>query len=177
MAIPCEDEESAKQILSKWRNEHHQASHLCYAYRFGIKKNIFRSNDDGEPSNSAGPPILGQIKSYDLTNVLVGVIRYYGGVNLGVGGLINAYRTAAKEAIENGKIVTEVVKDHFDLHFNYADMPLIMSDIKESNVLIKKQVFETECFLNIAIEIESTALLMNKLNNYNSIKIIKNGTF
>ena len=177
MALPCEDEENAKQVLNEWRNNHHQANHLCYAYRFGIQKDIYRSNDDGEPSNSAGPPILGQIKSYDLTNVLIGVVRYYGGVNLGVGGLINAYRTAAKEAIDNGTIVTEIVKDHFELHFDYADMPLIMSDVKEYNAVIKKQVFETDCLLKIAIKIESTDRLINKLNNYTSLKIIKNGTF
>lgn len=177
MAINCEDEEEAKQVLNEWKNAHHQAGHLCYAYRFGIMMDIYRSNDDGEPSNSAGAPILGQIKSYDLTNVLIGVVRYYGGVNLGVGGLINAYRTAAKEAIENGKIITEVVKDHFELHFNYADMPLIMSDVKESDAIIKKQIFEKDCFLSIAIKIEAAELLMNKLNTYNSLKIIKNGTF
>lgn len=177
MAINCEDEEGAKQYLKEWKNAHHQGRHLCYAYRFGIKKDVFRSNDDGEPSNSAGAPILGQIKSYDLTNVLVGVVRYYGGVKLGVGGLINAYRTAAREAIENGKIIKEVVKDHFELHFNYADMPLIMSDIKESGAVIKKQIFEKDCVLNIAIKIVATELLMNKLDTYDSLKIIKNGTF
>lgn len=177
LAINCEEEEEAKQILKKWRNTHHQAGHLCYAYRFGIKKDVFRSNDDGEPSNSAGPPILGQIKSFDLTNVLIGVVRYYGGVNLGVGGLINAYRTAAKEAIENGIIITEIVKDHFELYFDYVDMPLIMSDVKESDAIIKKQIFEKDCALHIAIRVESTEKLLNKLNNYSSLKIVKNDTF
>src|SRR5690554_7740724 len=83
IAINCEDEDEAKNLLAQWKNDHHQARHLCYAYRFGIKKDVYRVNDDGEPSNSAGAPILGQIQSFDLTNVLMGVVRYYGGVKLG----------------------------------------------------------------------------------------------
>lgn len=177
IAVNCEDEEEAKQLLVQWKNDHHQARHLCYAYRFGIKKDVYRVNDDGEPSNSAGAPILGQIQSFDLTNVLVGVVRYYGGVKLGVGGLINAYRTAAKEAIENGNIVKEVVKDRFELFFNYTDMALLMDVIKESDATINKQVFENDCYLKIAIKIESTASLLAKLEAFDSLKIEKNGTF
>ena len=100
IAVPCWNEDEAKNYLSEWRKEHHQARHLCYAYRFGLSGDIYRANDDGEPNNSAGAPILGQIQSFELSNVLIGVVRYYGGTKLGVGGLINAYRTAAKEAIE-----------------------------------------------------------------------------
>src|SRR5690625_2933296 len=177
IAVYCEDEEVAKEYLAQWRNEHHQARHLCYAYRFGIKKDVYRANDDGEPSNSAGAPILGQIQAYDLTNVLIGVVRYYGGVKLGVGGLINAYRTAAKEAIENGRIITEVVKDRFELFFDYQDMPLIMDVIKSSEASINKQVFENDCYLKIAIKIEDTAPLLDKLKEFNSLKIKSIGTF
>src|SRR5690554_3676185 len=177
IAINCEDEEEAKQLLAKWKNEHHQARHLCWAYRFGIKKDLFRANDDGEPSNSAGAPILGQIQSFDLTNVLIGVVRYYGGTKLGVGGLINAYRTAAKEAIENGKIIQEVVKDRFELFFDYADMALIMDAVKESDASITKQIFENDCYLKIAIKIESTEALLAKLETFDSLKINKIGTF
>lgn len=163
--------------MAKWKNEHHQARHLCWAYRFGIKKDLYRANDDGEPSNSAGAPILGQIQSFDLTNVLIGVVRYYGGTKLGVGGLINAYRTAAKEAIENGKIIQEVVKDRFELYFDYADMALIMDAVKESDASITKQVFENDCYLKIAIKIESTEALLAKLETFDSLKIDKIGTF
>ncbi|PWH86594.1 YigZ family protein [Brumimicrobium oceani] len=177
IAIRCEDEEEAKHLLAQWKNEHHQARHLCYAYRFGIKQDIYRANDDGEPSNSAGAPILGQIQSFDLTNVLIGVVRYYGGTKLGVGGLINAYRTAAKEAIENGKIITEVVKDRFELFFSYQDMALIMDAVKESDASINKQIFENDCYLKIAIKIESTELLLSKLASFDSLKIEKIGTF
>ncbi|RFC54796.1 IMPACT family protein [Brumimicrobium aurantiacum] len=177
IAINCENEDEAKEILAKWNNEHHQARHLCYAYRFGIMKDLYRANDDGEPSNSAGAPILGQIQSYDLTNVLIGVVRYYGGTKLGVGGLINAYRTAAKEALENGKIITEVVKDRFELFFDYQDMALIMDVVKDNNAKINKQVFENDCYLSIAIEIDGTALLLEKLKGFESLKIEKIGTF
>lgn len=163
--------------MAQWKNDHHQARHLCYAYRFGINKDVYRANDDGEPSNSAGAPILGQIQSFDLTNVLIGVVRYYGGTKLGVGGLINAYRTAAKEAVENGKIITEVVKDRFELFFNYQDMALIMDVVKESDAIINKQIFENDCYLKIAIKIESTELLLAKLESFDSLKIEKIGTF
>src|SRR3989338_10257684 len=97
LAQACYSEEEAKDLLAQWKNEHHQARHLCYAYRFGVHKDVWRANDDGEPSNSAGPPILGQIDAFDLSNVLIGVVRYFGGTKLGVGGLIAAYRAAAKE--------------------------------------------------------------------------------
>jgi len=163
--------------LTQWKNDHHQARHLCWAYRFGIKQDVYRANDDGEPSNSAGAPILGQIQSFDLTNVLIGVVRYYGGTKLGVGGLINAYRTAAREAIENGKIIEEVVKDRFELFFNYSDMALIMDVVKDSDASINKQVFEHDCYLKIAIKIESTELLLEKLKVFDSLKIEKIGTF
>ncbi|HTO38691.1 MAG TPA: YigZ family protein [Brumimicrobium sp.] len=177
IATYCEDEEEAKELIARWRNEHHQARHLCWAYRFGINKDLYRANDDGEPSNSAGAPILGQIQSFDLTNVLIGVVRYYGGVKLGVGGLINAYRTAAKDAIENGIIVEEVVKDRFTMTFSYLDMPLIMDVVKGSEATINKQEFTNDCFLRIAIRIEATEQLLEKLADFTSLKIEKIGTY
>lgn len=177
IAAPCSDEEETKELLAKWKNEHHQARHLCYAYRFGIHKDIYRVNDDGEPSNSAGTPILGQIQSFDLTDVLIGVVRYYGGVKLGVGGLINAYRTAAKEAIENGEIVVKKVKHRYDLQFDYIDMPLIMNVVKSDDVIIQKQSFERDCQLKIAVETEAAPVLLEKLKLFNSLKIQKIGTF
>src|SRR5690554_7890956 len=123
-AFPVEDEEIIKEHLEVLRKQHHSARHWCYAWQLGKEETRYRVNDDGEPSNSAGMPIYGQIQSFDVTNVLIVVVRYFGGVKLGVGGLINAYRTAAKEAIENGKIIEEVVKDRFELFFDYTDMAL-----------------------------------------------------
>lgn len=105
------------------------------------------------------------------------MVRYYGGTKLGVGGLINAYRTGAKEAIENGTIITETVKDRFHLYFDYADMPHIMNDVKESDAEIKEQTFENDCHLRIAIKIEQSPLLQEQLKKYNSLKIEKIGTF
>ena len=104
-AVPCYNEKEAKEYLDSWRKEHYQSRHVCYAYRFGVDQKVFRANDDGEPNNSAGMPIYGQIQSFEVTNVLVVVVRYFGGVKLGVGGLISAYKIAAQMALENSEIV------------------------------------------------------------------------
>lgn len=104
-AYPVSSEDEIKEIQEHLRSEYHDARHHCYAYMLGKDKNVFRANDDGEPSSTAGKPILGQIKSYDLTNILIVVIRYFGGTKLGVSGLINAYKTAAEEALKNAKII------------------------------------------------------------------------
>ena len=127
IAAACYNEDEAKELLDEWKKNHHQARHLCYAYKFGMDDNVYRANDDGEPNNSAGAPILGQIESFGLRNVLIGVVRYYGGTKLGVGGLINAYRTAAKDAIENAKIVEFEMFHWVELNFDYMDMPHIMN--------------------------------------------------
>jgi uncharacterized YigZ family protein len=158
-AQPCKTEEEAKAYLNSYRKEHHQAVHVCYAFRFGSDKKVFRASDDGEPSNSAGPPILGQIQSFDLTNILIAVVRYYGGTNLGVGGLITAYRTAAKEALEAATIIEQEDAQVLELHFSYEQMPQIMKIIKSHAVLIISQEFDNECFLKISFPKSNTALL------------------
>ncbi len=158
-AVACYSEQEAKVFLAEWRKAHHQSRHLCYAYRFGLKKDVFRANDDGEPSNSAGAPILGQIQSYDLTNVLVGVVRYFGGTKLGVGGLIHAYRTAAKEAIESGIIIENQVFEHVQLKFGYHDMPEVMSFVKAHQLVIEKQDFAESCVLQVALPLNRVDFL------------------
>ena len=158
-ALPCKTEEEAKAYLNSYRKEHHQAVHVCYAFRFGSDKKVFRASDDGEPSNSAGPPILGQIQSFDLTNILIAVVRYYGGTNLGVGGLITAYRTAAKEALEAATIIEQEDAQVLEFHFSYEQMPQIMKIIKSHAVLIISQEFDNECFLKISFPKSNTALL------------------
>ncbi len=158
-AQPCKTEEEAKAYLNSYRKEHHQAVHVCYAFRFGSDKKVFRASDDGEPSNSAGPPILGQIQSFDLTNILIAVVRYYGGTNLGVGGLITAYRTAAKEALEAATIIEQEDAQVLEFHFSYEQMPQIMKIIKSHAVLIISQEFDNECFLKISFPKSNTALL------------------
>ena len=137
----------------------------------------YRSNDDGEPNNSAGAPILGQIQSYGLSNVIIGVVRYYGGTKLGVGGLINAYRTAAKEAIENGVIIEKEVYDWIEIFFEYEDMPSIMNFIKNRNITIKKQEFEINCKLLINLELNISSEIQNKLLEYKTVEIKELGIY
>jgi uncharacterized YigZ family protein len=154
IAVPCYSEEEAKTYLLAWKKEHHQARHLCYAYRFGLDKKIYRANDDGEPSNSAGIPILGQIQSFDLSNVLIGVVRYYGGTKLGVGGLVNAYKTAAKEALEVGVFEEKQVFHHLQLTFSYEQMPEMMHWLKKSGLTISNQNFVESCSVDIALPLD-----------------------
>lgn len=170
-AIPCYNEFEAKQYLEEWRKAHHQSRHVCYAYRFGVDKNVYRANDDGEPNNSAGIPILGQIQSYDLSNILIGVVRYFGGTKLGVGGLIHAYKTAAKEAIDSGEIIELEVFYWIKVEFNYSNMPEIMNVIKQNNLLSKNQLFELNCEITIGLNLNKKDELLEKLNDINDCKI------
>ena len=163
--------------METWKKENHQARHLCYAYRLGVNQDVYRFNDDGEPNNSAGAPIYGQIQSYDLSNILIGVVRYYGGTKLGVGGLINAYRTAAKEAIEQGEIVVKEVFEWVNLNFNYVDMPSVMSFIKKHNLHSEKQIFELNCELVVALSMDKNENLKEELSNLTSMKIIMLGIY
>ncbi len=157
---PCSSEDEAKKILVQLRKEHHLAVHVCYAFRFGADKKHYRASDDGEPSNSAGPPILGQIQSFDLTNVLIAVVRYYGGTNLGVGGLINAYRTAAKEAIENTEIINDEERKTIQISFSYEHLPFVMKHLKSQNCEITEQVIDQNCTFKINIPISNNLLLI-----------------
>lgn len=169
-AFPCSSEEEAKNKLIDLRKEHHLAVHVCYAFRFGSDKKLYRASDDGEPSNSAGPPILGQIQSFDLTNVLVAVVRYYGGTNLGVGGLINAYRTAAKEALENAEIIEDEERIEIQVSFSYEYLPQVMKLIKSQNCKILEQLIDQDCSLKISLQV-SNHLLLIQLNSIDSISI------
>ena len=167
-ATPCRTEEEAKQHLNEWRKMHHQARHLCYAYRFGVGNYNTRANDDGEPNNSAGAPILGQIQSFEITNVLIGVIRYFGGTKLGVGGLIHAYRAAAKEAIEAGKIIQRELEETLKISFKYPQLPVIMNLIKTTNAKVLVQDFQLDCNLEICItlqESEKLKVLLQEIEN------------
>jgi len=153
------------------KKEHHTARHHCYAYRLGLDKKLFRANDDGEPNNSAGKPILGQIQSYDLTNVFICVVRYFGGTKLGVGGLIDAYRTAAKMAIEENAIITRQVHHFYKLHFNYAAMPRVMSLLKELNLEMKNTDFQLDCTLETDIRMSKAPLLEKQIYKIDGAKL------
>ena len=150
-AIPCSTEDEVKQHISRLRRENPQAVHVCTAFRLGSEKKLYRSSDDGEPSNSAGPPILGQIQSFDLTNILIAIVRYYGGTNLGVGGLINAYRTSAKEALDNATIVEDEDRVLLEIQFDYAAYNNVMKLLKAGNCNIIEQTVDNITTMTVSI--------------------------
>ena len=153
-AFPIRSEEEVKTILEQVRKQHFSARHWCYAYQIGTGKNVyFRANDDGEPNNSAGMPIYGQIQSFDVTNILVVVVRYFGGVKLGVGGLVTAYKTSAQMALEASEIVEKTIDTHFFIHFDYKNMNKVMRVIKEKNINIVNQTLELDCLIEISCRI------------------------
>lgn len=150
-AVPVTSEAEVKAFIAQKRKEHQQAVHVCSAFRLGADHKLYRSSDDGEPSNSAGPPILGQIQAYELTNILIAVVRYYGGTNLGVGGLISAYRIAAKEALEAAVVIEKEEEIDLDISFAYEKMHLVMDLLKREKVQIKEQNLAESCALKICI--------------------------
>ncbi|KZS41826.1 hypothetical protein AWE51_20750 [Aquimarina aggregata] len=150
-SFPVTNEEEVKQIIDQLKKRHHSARHWCYAWQIGTETIRYRSNDDGEPSNSAGQPIYGQIQSFDVTNILIVVVRYFGGVKLGVGGLINAYRTSAQLALENSNIIEKTINIDFIIIFEYKDMNKVMRIIKEHNLNITKQELELNCKIHISV--------------------------
>ncbi|MFH1321325.1 MAG: YigZ family protein [Bacteroidota bacterium] len=149
-AFPVFSESDIKLHLSALRKKHHSARHHCYAYRLGPE--IYRANDDGEPSNTAGKPILGQIQANDLTNILIVVVRYFGGKLLGTSGLINAYRSAAADALDNAEIITKTVNDIYEITFDYAVMNDVMKIIKQENLKQSDHDYQSKCKLILAIK-------------------------
>lgn len=170
-AIPITSEEEVKEILDRLRKEHFSARHWCYAYQIGTEKIQYRANDDGEPNNSAGMPIYGQIQSFEVTNVLVVVVRYFGGVKLGVGGLISAYKTAAQMALENATIVEKTINKHFVISFGYAHMNKVMRIIKEKNLQIVAQKMEMDCEIEISIRKKNVQNLLDTFENLYELKV------
>ena len=161
-----------KEFLDSLRKENPGCVHVCYAYCLGSKKEDFRYSDDGEPSNSAGAPIYGQIKSFDLTNIVIAVVRYYGGTKLGVGGLINAYRTAAKEAIENATIIEDEERNLIEVLFTYEAIPFVMNEVKNSDCKIIEQDFQTSPRLKLSVPVSNTILIL-AIQNLNGTEVIE----
>ncbi len=157
--------DEAMTIVANYRKKYYDARHVCYAYVLGADRQIFRSNDDGEPTSTAGKPILGQINSNELTNILIVVVRYYGGINLGTGGLIVAYRTAAAEAITASTIIIEIDEDTITHKFTYPMMNGVMRVIKDMNSRIISQHFDNTCEIVLAIRKSKTQELLQKLSN------------
>ncbi len=149
-AFPIENEDDVKFHLEILRKKHPTAGHFCYAYQTGTDTKYFRANDDGEPSNSAGMPIYGQIQSFDVTNILIVVARIFGGTKLGVGGLISAYKTAAQLVLENAEIIEKTIDVHFLLSFDYAVINKVMRIIKEKRLEVVSQKMEMRCLIEIA---------------------------
>ena len=170
-AFPVNTEEEIKEILERLRKEHFSARHWCYAYQIGTEKIQYRANDDGEPNNSAGMPIYGQIQSFEVTNVLVVVVRYFGGVKLGVGGLISAYKITAQMALENSEIVERTIDKHFIISFGYANMNKVMRIIKEKNLQIVSQKMEMDCEIEISIRKKNVQNLLDTFENLYEIKL------
>lgn len=146
-AYPLKDEEEVKELVAVLKKEHHSARHHCYAWRLGTEEIRTRANDDGEPSSTAGKPILGQLQSYELTNILVVVVRYFGGTLLGVSGLINAYRQATVEALNNANILSKLIEIQYELKFEYALLNTVMNKLKQDNYDIVTTDFQESCRL------------------------------
>ena len=156
--------DQAKSIIAGYRKKYYDARHCCFAYVLGPNGEEFRANDDGEPSSTAGKPIIGQITSHELTNILICVIRYYGGVNLGTGGLIVAYRTAASDAIDHSKIVTRLVEEQVVFRFTYPMMNGVMGIVKDMQPKIISQTFDNDCEIVLSIRKSQAEELRNRLN-------------
>jgi uncharacterized YigZ family protein len=170
-AFPVNDEQEIKEKLEGLRKKYYDARHHCYAYILGKEKENYRANDDGEPNHSAGDPILGQIRSNDLTNVLIVVIRYFGGTKLGVGGLISAYKTAAADAITTNEIITEVVTKKIRFTFDYLDMNDVMRLIKEFDLEIKNQNFDNSCSMTIKVREGNYQQVLDRLSEIATVNI------
>ncbi|MBN8643518.1 MAG: YigZ family protein [Flavobacteriales bacterium] len=170
-AFPVTTEEEIKNHLENLRKQHHGAVHFCYAFQMGTDKIQFRANDDGEPSNSAGAPIYGQIQSFGLTNILVVVVRFFGGVKLGVGGLISAYRTSAQMALEVSEIIEKTIDLHYIISFDYKNMNKVMRVIKEKNLEMVSQQMNESCQIEIATRKKNAEMVFDIFNSMFEIDI------
>jgi uncharacterized YigZ family protein len=170
-AFPVTTEEEVKNNLEILRKKHFGAGHFCYAFQLGSDKIQFRANDDGEPSNSAGAPIYGQIQSFALTNILVVVVRFFGGTKLGVGGLISAYKTAAQMALETAEIIEKTINIHYIISFDYKNMNKVMRVIKEKNLNIISQIMEENCKIEIATRKKNAEVVFDIFNSLFEVEI------
>jgi len=173
LAFPVNTEDEVKAILEELRKKHHSARHWCYAFQLGTNTVYYRVNDDGEPTNSAGMPIYGQIQSFGVTNVLVVVVRYFGGVKLGVGGLISAYKTAAQMSLESADITEKTIDVHYNVKFGYQHMNKVMRVIKEKNLDIVSQKMEMDCEIIVSTRKKNAPALEEAFSNLYEIVLSK----
>ena len=172
-AFPIQSENEVKPIIESLRKQHPNAGHYCYAYQIGTDTIIYRANDDGEPSNSAGMPIYGQIQSFAVTNVLVVVVRIFGGTKLGVGGLIAAYKTTAQLTLESCEIIEKTIDIHYKLSFDYKNINKVMRVIKEKNIEIVNQKMEMSCEIKIVTRKKNAEIVFDIFNSMFEIAIKK----
>ena len=168
-AMPVRSVEEVKQIVAEYQKKYYDARHVCYAYMLGAERKEFRANDNGEPSGTAGKPILGQINSNELTDILIVVVRYFGGVKLGTSGLIVAYRFAAAEAIAAAEIVEKTVDEDVTFHFEYPFMNDVMRIVKEEEPQIVVQDFDNDCTMTLRIRKDSMPRLKSRLEKVSSL--------
>ena len=170
-AFPLTEEASVKYFLEFLRKKHHTARHFCYAWQLGTESVRFRANDDGEPSNSAGMPIYGQIQSFEVTNILVVSVRYFGGTKLGVGGLINAYKASARLTLESSAIEEKTIDESFQLNFQYDLMSKVLRILKENSITIKRQKLEMDCEMIIAVRKSHTQKIVKIFETLYKVEI------
>lgn len=173
-AIPIHNVDEVKGILADYQKKYYDARHVCYAYMLGHKRDVFRANDNGEPSGTAGKPILGQINSNDITDVLVIVVRYFGGIKLGTSGLIVAYRTAAAAAIEKADIIEKTVDGDIHIMFEYPYLNDVMRIVKEENPEIISQTYDMDCTMSLRIRLSLLSKLRNRLEKVETLKFVDN---
>ena len=169
-AMPVRSVEEVKQLVSEYQKKYYDARHVCYAYMLGAERLEFRANDNGEPSGTAGKPILGQINSNELTDILIIVVRYFGGVKLGTSGLIVAYRLAAAEAIAAAEIIEKTVDEDVTFFFEYPFMNDVMRIVKEDNPQIVKQDFDNSCSMTLRIRKDAMPRLKARLEKVSSLR-------
>lgn len=176
LAYPVETEDEVREIVSSLKKEYHDARHHCYAYRLGCRGDIFRANDDGEPSSSAGKPILGQIDSNGLSDILIVVVRYFGGIKLGIPGLIRAYRTSSADAIANSEIVTKIASRRFRLEFGYLEMNSVMKIIKDMKLEPAGQDFGNTCRMDVSVRLSACGDFTERISNVSGCSILRDET-
>jgi uncharacterized YigZ family protein len=170
VAIPISEVESVKIIIDKIRKEHREARHHCYAYIIGHDRNTWRVNDDGEPSGTAGRPIMGQINSFGLTNLIIVVSRYFGGTLLGVSGLINAYRKSAESALQNAEIIERTLQEYYEIAYPYAVMNDVMKILKDESIEQSKQSFALECRILINFRVSAKEKILHRLSRIEGLE-------
>lgn len=172
-AIPVQSVDEVKALVAEYQKRYYDARHACYAYMLGAERTDFRANDNGEPSGTAGKPILGQINSYGLTNILIIVVRYFGGIKLGTSGLIVAYRQAAIEALENAQIIEKTVDDDITFSFEFPMMNAVMKVVKDLNPQILSQGYDTNCTMSLRIRRGMMPQLRERLSKVETLNFIE----